>query len=99
MNSKDFTVESETSLLIVGSGKLGFAFDGNGVEVLTKDEKGGGATTSDGSTEETSREVGFSLVETGDADALLLMSSMLLMDLDLSSILVPDKPVAHTRMR
>ena len=70
VNSKDFTVESETSLLIVGSGKLGFAFDGNGVEVLTKDEKGGGATTSDGSTEESSREVGFSLVETGDADAL-----------------------------
>ena len=63
-------MESETSLLIVGSGKLGFAFDGNGVEVLTKDEKGGGATTSDGSTEESSREVGFSLVETGDADAL-----------------------------
>lgn len=70
VNSKDFTVESETSLLIVGSGKLGFAFDGKGVEVLTKDEKGGGATTSDGSTEESSREVGFSLVETGDADAL-----------------------------
>lgn len=70
VNSKDFTVESETSLLIVGSGKLGFAFDGNGVEVFTKEEKGGGATTSDGSTEESSREVGFSLVETGDADAL-----------------------------
>lgn len=70
VNSQDFTVESETSLIVVGGAKVGFKVDKNGFEVVSRIESGGGTITTDGSTEETSREVGFSLVETGDADAL-----------------------------
>lgn len=68
--SQDYTVTSETTICVVGGLKSGAAVNGVGMEVETSWETGGGAVTSDSETDEKSRTVGFTLMETGNADAL-----------------------------
>lgn len=68
--SKDFTVESNTSIVFVGGLAKGFSINQAGVDLEVTTRTGGAVTTSDGSTEEQAMEVGFSLVEDGDDDAL-----------------------------
>ncbi|OYP61876.1 LamG-like jellyroll fold domain-containing protein [Prevotella sp. P3-122] len=69
-SSKDFTVTSNTSILAVVGGATGFQVNSTGIEVEASTETGGSVMTSDGSTEESSMEVGFTLAESGDDDAL-----------------------------
>ena len=71
-SSKDFTVTSNTSILAVVGGATGFQVNGVGVVVEASTETGGSVMTSDGSTEETSMEIGFTLAENGDDDALTI---------------------------
>lgn len=68
--SKDYTVTSETNICVVTGLKTGAAANGIGMELEMGAETGGGAITSDGKTDETTRTVGFTLMETGNADAL-----------------------------
>lgn len=69
-SSKDRTLSTETSLCIIFGMKSAVGTDAIGVELESASETGGSVITSDGETDENTRTVGFTLMETGDADAL-----------------------------
>ncbi|MGN0089889.1 MAG: LamG-like jellyroll fold domain-containing protein [Alloprevotella sp.] len=68
-SSKDFTVTSNTQIVVATSLYSGITVNGTGVSISTSTEVGGAVLTSDGSTEENTVEVGYAFMEDGD-DAL-----------------------------
>lgn len=68
-SSKDFTVTSNTQIVVASSIYSGFTVNGTGVSISSSTEVGGAVITGDGSTEENTVEVGYAFMEDGD-DAL-----------------------------
>lgn len=68
--SDDYTVSSETNICVVGGIKTGMTVNKNGAELEINWETGGGVIKGDSKTDETTRTVGFTLMETGNNDAL-----------------------------
>ena len=68
--SKEYTTSTNTSITIVEGLTSGATFSGVGVTVDASTEYGGAVVTSDGSSQENTMEVGFTLMESGDDDAL-----------------------------
>ena len=67
--AKDFTVTSNTQIVVASSIYSGFTVNGTGVSISSSTEVGGAVITGDGSTEENTVEVGYAFMEDGD-DAL-----------------------------
>lgn len=68
-SSEDFTVTSNTQIVVASSIYSGFTVNGTGVSISSSTEVGGAVITGDGSTEENTVEVGYAFMEDGD-DAL-----------------------------
>lgn len=68
-SSKDFTVTSNTQIVVATSLYSGITVNGTGVSISSSTEVGGAVITGDGSTEENTVEVGYAFMEDGD-DAL-----------------------------
>ena len=68
--SKDFTITSNTNITVISGLLAGVTVNNCGLTVETMTETGISAVTADSDTEESSFEVGFTLLEDGDDDAL-----------------------------